>query len=327
MEKGSLLILPATLLLSLQDIKIKRAALISVTAGFIIAITFAIYNWYKIIGFQFTGVGINRITSFWDYGRWAEILAYGLSIIIPFAAIGSGNKKKGIFLSLLVIVSIICILIDGGRASFISVLISSFIFLILNKTKETISLTCLFLLGLFLLKDNPQITPTIDRFASITNTKNDYSNLGRLVMWKHGLGMMKEKFETDQKHFWLGTGPNHFTNHIQDYVEKHSSVEEVKKQTNNNFSFNDSHNTFLDLATKYGVIYSVSFFTCLVSFLFFFINNIRSNKIWSYAGISLVINHFILGFFYTSGLGYQTITLFCLLTLCISFIMDGHENV
>jgi O-antigen ligase len=326
-EKGSLLILPATLLLPLQDVRTRRAALISAAAGLIIAITFALYNWYKITGLQLTGVGINRITSFWDYGRWTEVLAYGLSIMIPLAFIGSNSRKKNIVLLSLIITSLICILIDGGRAGFISVLISSLLFLILNKTKQTILLAGLLFLGLFTLKDNPQIKPTIDRFTSIANTKNDYSNLGRLVMWKHGLGMMKEKFETDPKHFWLGTGPNHFTNNIQDYVKKHSSQEEVQKQTNNNFSFSDSHNTFLDLATKYGVIYSICFFICLISFLCFFINSIGLNNIWSYAGINLVINHFILGFFYTSGLGYQTIIFFCLLTLCISFIMDGRKNV
>lgn len=325
-KKGCFLLLPISIFYLFRRIKTKSVATKSILISYTIALLYALYNWYDLAGFQLTSVGVYRISSFFDYGRWTEILVYALSVLIPFTCLHKKTKSTRYGLWFMILVSTLCIIIDGGRAGFISLLISSLGFLLFNKTKETIIFAFVLILSLYTFKNNAQIKPTVDRFTSIINTKSDQSNLGRLVMWKHGLGMMGEKFQTRPINFWLGSGANGFKNDITAYVTKHSSIEEVQKQTGNNFSFSDSHNTFLDLATKYGVIYCLFYLMCLISFIHFFKKNIRKNKTWGYAGLLLIFNHIILGFFYTSGLEYQTVVLFCLLTLCASNVTEENHH-
>lgn len=281
--------------------------------GILAAICHSLSFWFDI--------GINnwngeRIESFWDVGRWGEILAYSIIFTLPFLLNRDSSKLFKLLFILFISSSVICLILSGSRAPILAIIISSFILILFTRPKVLLfSFFSLCLLFFSLQKTDFGITAQ-NRLESITNTTSDASNISRITMWQSGLEFFKFKFNHQPEDIILGSGLLHFNDEFYKFMSKNYDIEEIKLKTMNNFSFSDSHNSYIDMLNKLGLFYLSLYISLLTSIILYLLKEAPTP--WTQAGISLILTHLIMSFFYTSYLEYQTIVLFSLLALCLS---------
>ncbi|WP_240309194.1 O-antigen ligase family protein, partial [Vibrio cholerae] len=281
--------------------------------GILAAICHSLSFWFDI--------GINnwngeRIGSFWDVGRWGEILAYSIIFTLPFLLNRDSSKLFKLLFILFISSSVICLILSGSRAPILAIIISSFILILFTRPKVLLfSFFSLCLLFFSLQKTDFGITAQ-NRLESITNTTSDASNISRITMWQSGLEFFKFKFNHQPEDIILGSGLLHFNDEFYKFMSKNYDIEEIKLKTMNNFSFSDSHNSYIDMLNKLGLFYLSLYISLLTSIILYLLKEAPTP--WTQAGISLILTHLIMSFFYTSYLEYQTIVLFSLLALCLS---------
>ncbi len=281
--------------------------------GILAAICHSLSFWFDI--------GINnwngeRIGSFWDVGRWGEILAYSIIFTLPFLLNRDSSKLFKLLFILFISSSVICLILSGSRAPILAIIISSFILILFTRPKVLLfSFFSLCLLFFSLQKTDFGITAQ-NRLESITNTTSDASNISRIKMWQSGLEFFKFKFNHQPEDIILGSGLLHFNDEFYKFMSKNYDIEEIKLKTMNNFSFSDSHNSYIDMLNKLGLFYLSLYISLLTSIILYLLKEAPTP--WTQAGISLILTHLIMSFFYTSYLEYQTIVLFSLLALCLS---------
>ncbi|GHW94431.1 putative Lipid A core-O-antigen ligase [Vibrio cholerae] len=281
--------------------------------GILAAICYSLSLWFDI--------GINnwngeRIGSFWDIGRWGEILAYSIIFTLPFLLDRDSSKLFKLLFILFISSSVICLILSGSRAPILAIVISSFILILFTRPKVLLfSFFSLCLLFFSLQKTDFGITAQ-KRLESITNTTSDASNISRITMWQSGLDFLKFKFNHQPEDIILGSGLLHFNDKFYKFMSENYDIEEIKLKTMNNFSFSDSHNSYIDILNKLGLLYLLLYISLLTSIILHLLKEAPTP--WTQAGISLILTHLIMSFFYTSYLEYQTIVLFSLLALCLS---------
>lgn len=281
--------------------------------GILAAICHSLSFWFDI--------GINnwngeRIGSFWDVGRWGEILAYSIIFTLPFLLNRDSSKLFKLLFILFISSSVICLILSGSRAPILAIVISSFILILFTRPKVLLfSFFSLCLLFFSLQKTDFGITAQ-NRLESITNTTSDASNISRITMWQSGLEFFKFKFNHQPEDIILGSGLLHFNDEFYKFMSENYDIEEIKLKTMNNFSFSDSHNSYIDMLNKLGLFYLSLYISLLTSIILYLLKEAPTP--WTQAGISLILTHLIMSFFYTSYLEYQTIVLFSLLALCLS---------
>lgn len=281
--------------------------------GILAAICHSLSFWFDI--------GINnwngeRIGSFWDVGRWGEILAYSIIFTLPFLLDRDSSKLFKLLFILFISSSVICLILSGSRAPILAIAILSFILILFTRPKVLLfSFFSLCLLFFSLQKTDFGVTAQ-KRLESITNTTSDASNISRITMWQSGLDFLKFKFNHQPEDIILGSGLLHFNDEFYKFMSENYDIEEIKLKTMNNFSFSDSHNSYIDMLNKLGLFYLLLYISLLTSIIFHLLK--KTPTPWTQAGISLILTHLIMSFFYTSYLEYQTIVLFSLLALCLS---------
>lgn len=281
--------------------------------GILAAICHSLSFWFDI--------GINnwngeRIGSFWDVGRWGEILAYSIIFTLPFLLDRDSSKLFKLLFILFISSSVICLILSGSRAPILAIAISSFILILFTRPKVLLfSFFSLCLLFFSLQKTDFGVTAQ-KRLESITNTTSDASNISRITMWQSGLDFLKFKFNHQPEDIILGSGLLHFNDKFYKFMSENYDIEEIKLKTMNNFSFSDSHNSYIDILNKLGLLYLLLYISLLTSIILHLLKEAPTP--WTQAGISLILTHLIMSFFYTSYLEYQTIVLFSLLALCLS---------
>lgn len=320
LNKGILFFCLPGLILLLKNKSEQKIAFCSYLIGLIFAIILAGHNWYKISNFHIENLTTTRIDSFWDLGRWTEILVYSLSLIIPFIFESKKNISTKILLSVLSFAIFVCMILSGGRAAIVALSITGSLYLLFRRPRLMLAIAIIFFAAFSFFSSTPIIKPIYERTISITNIHNQYSNVARLVMWSSGLEMLEDKLYSNPSKLLLGSGFNHFETDLNNHLLKKNQLNLVSVETKNQFSFTDSHNTFLDLANKIGIIYLFGYILILISYVTFFMLHIKTTPSWSFSGIGLILNHILFGFFYTSGLQYQTVILFFLVSLCFSNI-------
>ncbi len=281
--------------------------------GILAAICHSLSFWFDI--------GINnwngeRIGSFWDVGRWGEILAYSIIFTLPFLLDRDSSKLFKLLFILFISSSVICLILSGSRAPILAIAISSFILILFTRPKVLLfSFFSLCLLFFSLQKTDFGVTAQ-KRLESITNTTSDASNISRITMWQSGLDFLKFKFNHQPEDIILGSGLLHFNDKFYKFMSENYDIEEIKLKTMNNFSFSDSHNSYIDILNKLGLFYLLLYISLLTSIILHLLKEAPTP--WTQSGISLILTHLIISFFYTSYLEYQTIVLFSLLALCLS---------
>lgn len=243
-----------------------------------------------------------RLSAFFDLGRSGETLGYVIAFFIPF--IYSKNKKIIYFSIPIIIASTVMLLINGARAPLLALLILIPIYLVV---KRRINFFHLILISIIAIVGLNQTAPKIlndisNRIQSISNIHTDPSNIARLKMWETSFGFFKENLSSSPRDAIFGTGSYSFNEKYMEYLESKYSIESISTTTRFQFSYNDSHNMYLGLLNKHGIIY---FLILVIGFLGAFLSIKSSNPLRD--NISLVLFSFlIIGFFYTSYMDFQT---------------------
>ena len=323
-RKCALLLLFPLLIISLKRNNNLQVVYTAVIISLIAALCYSL--------FQFSSIGLvewkgQRIPSFWDIGRWGEILGYCLAILVPFILECKLQPKEKAALSILLLASIFCLLLSGGRAPLVAITMTIGVYLCIRKPK--LAVACIFLTsGLLLFGQNISSIATItNRLISIINLSGDYSNIARLTMWEYGLKFTLHNLQHEPFSFLFGTGITNMESSYVSFLHSTTDVTALSMRTNNNFSMTDMHNTFLDLLVRLGAVYVIGFITLLGLFFKFFFQQRHLFPEYAYPGMCLIATFSITGMFYTSGLEFQfTVFLAFVALLYAQIIKDSTSN-
>ena len=257
-RKGAMILAIPTLSYLFQSSKNRVTAITSIGIG----VLFSILN--ISIKISENGWHGERISAFFDLGRSGEILGYIVIFFTPF--IFSKNKKIT-FLSIpIIILSVVMLFLNGARAPLLALFILIPIYLVIKKRRNLLYLILIVASTSAIVHYySPETFNRVSvRIASIYDIKNDPSNVARLEMWQTSLAFFKDKLSSTPVEAIFGTGPYSFNEKYTTYLKSQYSIKEINEITNHQFSYNDSHNMYLDLLNKYGVIY---FFILALSFI------------------------------------------------------------
>ncbi len=305
-----LLTFPALLIALKNKINMKLVFFIS-TLGFSISIPLSFYQFYS-LSINGNGWHGERFGGLWDVQRWAEITA--LVFVFLLAKLSDElSWTKRIIINISLIIILISLIISGGRAGWIAVAFVTMTYMLCffrrNLVVFTILLSALTLATYKMQAEKVELV--INRIMSVTETtEKDYSNYSRLHMWSNGLDFMMYNLSENPVEFFLGAGVKRFEKKYINYLDMVGDKKSLIVQTKGNYSFSDMHNSYIDSASKLGLIYSILFYSFLLYIIYYFSKLKQSVKVFG-----LIVAFMILGIFYTNYLDFQTYTLFLLIAM------------
>ena len=318
-RKSILLLLFPLLTIQLKNSRNLHFAQVSLFTGLYIAVGYSIYN-IIVLG----GWSGERIASFWDVGRWSEVLGYILAMTVPFYLENEKTKTQNIILLFTILISIVCLLVSGGRGPLLAIIITLTIYLLIRNPKLLIAIATTIIFVAFIGQDVPAIHSITERVFSIFGLNTLPSNSARLAMWEQGFNFTVHNLINNPTSFLFGVGINNFEESYTYYIESIGIKQQLIELTENNYSFTDMHNTYLDLAIKLGFIYLLSYISLLVSLFLHFLKKAKTNPNIAYSAMALILTYIITGMFYTSGLEFQTSIFFSLVALCYARITNDE---
>lgn len=284
------------------------------------------YSGIKLVNIGLENWNGQRIASFWDLGRWGELLGYSIAVLVPLVIQRVNTYREKILLGGTLFFAIVFLLISGSRGPILALLVSFTIYFIYRKPFHLIIITLLCSTLLYANKDLPQISAISARITSILDLSTNDSNNARLAMWQQGTEFSFSLLKDSPQSFLLGTGIVQFERKYTQFLSNQGTTSQLIERTNNQFSFKDLHNTYLDLSVKLGIIYAAVFIALLLSLFLSFYKQLDSGSPWAYSGTCLLLTYFINSMFYTSGLEYQTTIFFLIAALCHTHLNQDLTN-
>ncbi|WED21984.1 O-antigen ligase family protein [Vibrio sp. JC009] len=269
---------------------------------------------------------ITRFSSFWDLGRWGEILSYVFALLIPIA-FKTRNLKVAYAIRLLLLIVLAFIVMSGSRAAILVLgIITAAYFLLYNRKY----LLPFILVGVGLATIFHIATPNIaeaykNRVASIIETDGHKSNLARLRIWEEASLYAAKNFKEDQQAFLFGTGVNKIWSEFEQHLQSENKLEKLVKETDNQFSTRDHHNAFLNMLNRMGAIYTFIFcFMMLHSLLISLKKSFRTEELLHQSAFLILLSYCIFGIFYSNELSYQTYIMFFLWSFAFTYAPSTH---
>lgn len=312
-RKGAIFLLLPLLLIQLNRNSNTNYASYALWISLITALGYA---GSKIWGLSIDNWHGQRIESFWDVGRWSEVLGYSIAVLVPLTLEQTSNKRRKMALTGTLILALAFLIFSGGRGPFLALMVSCSLYLLYRKPSLLVAVAIVCSLFLYTAKELPQVHAVTERIVSIADLHNNDSNNARLAIWSQGAAFSLSLLQESPHTFLLGTGIEQFEGLFTEFLQKSTNIELLLASTNNQFSFKDLHNTYLDLAVKLGAIYSLFFIVLLVVIIISFCKNAAPTSPWGYSGACLMLTYFVNSMFYTSGLEYQTTIFFLIIALC-----------
>lgn len=299
-----LLILPLVPIL-LKDIK-ENYIVNTVASSLFIGILKSFYNFYKDYNLQYSSS--IRVDSFFDIMRWGIILVMGLLIILPYL-----NKKR-IFLWIVFFLGIISLSLNNSRGPILSLILGIIIFIILKKKiKLGIGIIVVLISAFFILKSTNILNQFSDRMESINNTKSG-GNAARIFMWKKGMSFMRDSLKENKKIFFFGTGINNRKKIFEKYLIENTDYKELNDDVKVGVSFDDSHNTYINMFVQTGFIFTIIYYIMLLYYtIMVFINYFKYKHSSTLSSFLAVIAFYFCGIFYGYSFTYETFTFFFIL--------------
>lgn len=299
-----LLILPLVPIL-LKDIK-ENYIVNTVASSLFIGILKSFYNFYKDYNLQYSSS--IRVDSFFDIMRWGIILVMGLLIILPYL-----NKKR-IFLWIVFFLGIISLALNNSRGPILSLILGIIIFIILKKKiKLGIGIIVVLISAFFILKSTNILNQFSDRMESINNTKSG-GNAARIFMWKKGMSFMTDSLKENKKIFFFGTGINNRKKIFEKYLIENTDYKELNDDVKVGVSFDDSHNTYINMFVQTGFIFTIIYYIMLFYYtIMVFINYFKYKHSSTLSSFLAVIAFYFCGIFYGYSFTYETFTFFFIL--------------
>ncbi|PNH90095.1 O-antigen ligase family protein [Vibrio diazotrophicus] len=318
-RKGAfLLIIP---LFSLSLSKDKSIALFLSLLGLLVSIIYSIP--------LFSQQSLDqRVSSFWDVGRWSEILAYSIAILIPTLHHRERNKltqRTSILLLCTVCLCFISLLITGSRGPLLFLFIAIFIYYSLSQRKLLIIFISFSLLFLLLIHLIPELNPIYDRIKSIIASNNN-SNNARLLMWKNGIEFIKHNIDNNFVLFLFGTGDRNIENLLISFIKTIGSIDNMQASVGYQISFNDFHNAYLDTLIKTGAIFFTLYISTIGYTAHILIKYIKNGVTLAWSGLTMLITQLGIGLVYSNGMEYQTIIFYLMMALILVNCISASEH-
>ncbi|MGF1751221.1 O-antigen ligase family protein [Vibrio cionasavignyae] len=311
-RKGAfLLLLPFLIPMAEQH---HNKAVKALLAGALIALT---YSAYLYLTDQARADG--RVQSFWDIGRWSEMLAYLIATITPLIYIKeSTNSLQRVGLGALSLMAFIALLATGSRGPLLFLMVSLLLFLAFKNRLLFLGSIITLIAALFLMKDSSTFAPLYERIASITASDN-ISNNSRLLLWHHGISFSLFNLQEHREIFLLGTGDAQLRPLFTEYLNSVASIEEMQKSVGNQMSLSDFHNLYLDNLVRMGFIYSISYLAMIMFIISSLVTAIKQGHKYAWAGLTLISTYLGIGLVYSNNLEFQTAIFLFMLTLILTW--------
>lgn len=267
-----------------------------------------------------------RLQSFWDIGRWGEVLAYLIAILVPLVYFKEGmTSRQRMGLGLLSIIAFIALLASGSRGPLLFLMISLLLFLALHNRRLFVASILVFIAALFLIKDTETFASLYHRITSIVATDN-VSNNSRLLLWQHGIGLSLFNLQEHLGLFLFGTGDSQLTPFFTQYLNSIGSIEEMQESVGHQMSLSDFHNLYLDNLIKMGFVYSISYLAIITFIISLLIKAVKEGKKHAWSGLTLVGTYLGIGLVYSNNLEFQTTIFLFMLSLILTWPKNEVSN-
>jgi len=178
----------------------------------------------------------------------------GVIYLLAFLFLGWFFQRKKIYFLLVSAVLFFSLILTESRSYWLGTLFAIFILSVMQikrNWKPVLAVWSIILISAGLLFQTPVLK---NRLVSITNTKNYWSNLDRLILWRAHTKAFLEDYSLKEK--IIGSGYR-----APEYAWKHflqSFRETVKspppKNLKAHFHGGETHNIYLKFLTKYGIL-------------------------------------------------------------------------
>lgn len=317
--KGMFFLVFPALVISLREKTNRQLAFSISMLGFLLSVLWSFVQAFVLLPHTWGG---ERFGGFWDIGRWAEITTFVFAFMLPKLSDDMTASKK-VALGLCLSVTLLSLIISGGRAGWIAASFSLVVYMVFMNRKMLYIFTpvaSVLIFSLYLAMPS-QFNAVAGRATSVTETTTkDYSNFSRILMWGNGVSLLNENLSCHPLKFLFGIGFNKFQTEYSAYLNKISNTEELINLTQGNYSLNDLHNSYLDSANKMGFLYTLFFYCSLIFIVYLFYK-----KGALVQGSILIASFLILGVFYTNYLEFQTSIFLFVVALAYSEV--EHYNI
>ena len=266
-----------------------------------------------------------RVESFFDIMRWGSALQMVLLLILPFL-------RKNIYFWIVFLLGIPSLILNNSRGPWLSFFICFVIYigylLFYKKKFKTIFLALVLLIGVMFVgvKRYPiECKNIIARTKSMKNLENNYSNLGRIFMWKENILFMKDSLKDNKRAFFFGVGYDN-DDTFGEYVIKKDSWKNANDSLKGAFSFTDAHNMYIHTFVRKGIIYGTLFWGYM---LYYFLKKLK-DKLYLEDKVILgsflsSLGFFICGIFYSNIFTFDTFVFFTILLLGVNYKYEQFD--
>ncbi|MBL4832103.1 MAG: O-antigen ligase family protein [Aliivibrio sp.] len=320
-RKASILLLLPLLIYHFKIVDNRKQALKWLLIGATISVLF---SFYKL--FQLNGWSGQRVSSFWDIGRWGELLTYLIFLVLFLLTQSKLTTKHKVTLSILIILSCLSLIFNGSRAPIVALIILTPLYCMLFNRKLLIygASTILVAVIAISLISPKSVDIFTQRVASITNLNNNDSNNARISMWRHALLFQQQLVKEQPSLLVTGLGLNNIQHEFTSYLTSHDMAKKLMRETNNQFSFKDHHNATLTLISSNGLVYTLLFLLLILKISSDLYQTKRSPL--SNYGLFLIAAFLIMSMFYTNFIELQTMVVMFLLSICLGECDSNNET-
>lgn len=294
-----------------------------------IAVSLALLGLFVAMGnalwlFSQSNIG-QRPASFWDVGRWSEVLAYSIAALIPYIHNRKKNPltdKTSLLLFITIVLCFASLLTTGSRGPLLFLFVALFIYYLLSHRKLfllfIISSIC-FLYSAYLI---PELNIIYERIISIFSS-SDNSNNARILMWANALNFIKYNIENNISLFLFGIGDKNIEQYLISFLKSIGSIDAMQESVGYQLSFNDFHNAYLDTLIKTGVVFFAFHVGSIGYITFTLIKFIKKGVTLAWSGLVMLLTHLGIGLVYSNGMEYQTVIFYLMMTLVFAYCVPS----
>lgn len=294
-----------------SDKKSKSLFSICALSSLLVACGYSFFLLFRDFNGVFTGS--ERVASFFDLSRWG--LFAGVASLALYIGCFSPFKTRTRILSLICLLFALAAMItSGARAPMVGVTVSLLTLGLVADRKFLYGLGILAAVAFLLLRDSPALLHRVESITEVHTNKDgslvssDSSNTGRLLMWKiAGDFWLKQPF--------FGTGMENSKEPLKNFLAEKGD-DYKRKYVIHNFSYNDQHNSYLNILVQFGLIYFILFFGVIgwVLYKAWDLKKLRAipERQFAWAGI---ICFLIVGLFYGEIISFGSIMFWPLIPL------------
>ena len=260
------------------------------TLGFLIAAGITLLrNWGNF--------GQERIFGTWPGGTWDTLIAmYALSLLVVIFR-GSTEKATQLMLALIFSLAAYFVILAGGRATWIALVVSATLYLVVNNRK--LIPLALFVMGLgisslFWLSEQRYDT-FMTRASSVIDTHDNASNWTRQQLWNLTVQHLKSYAANEPSKLVFGAGSeSYLAEHKTFFPEMKIDAVDRDRLLEYGFPSGDPHNSYLDAIARSGLIWAIS--------IIIFLGYLSAREVQNsrrFEGVYIYLYFLIVGMFYS----------------------------